>query len=167
MSRIQDGIFAYLKESFSANEWEGWDEDDDGDLTIAFRIEDPDGHEWDLSVLVDQEDVRVAVYSTLIEKVAPKRRGAIMELLTRANYALPVGNFEIDLDDGEVCFKTYLELEDVETSPAMWHHLFMSNVTVMGVYFPSIEAVMRGKLEVAEAIAAVESADEDDDDEDE
>lgn len=168
MSRIFDGISAFLKERFDADNWET---DDDGDRTVAFRLEDDEGREWDGAVLIDDDAEMAVFYSTLLDKAAPKRRPAVMEVLTRANYSLPVGNFEIDLDDGEVCFKTYLELEGVELTSQMCEHLVLSNFTMMGTYFDGIKKVMEGSASPVDAIASVEAVmlegiDEDDDDDD-
>jgi hypothetical protein len=52
------------------------------------------------------EELDVAcVYSVLPERVPQPRRQAIATLLARVNYGLVIGNFELDLDDGEVRFK--------------------------------------------------------------
>ena len=39
-------------------------------------------------------------------KVEEDKRAAVAEYLTRANYGLHVGNFEMDMTDGEVRYKT-------------------------------------------------------------
>lgn len=36
-------------------------------------------------------------------------RTEVMEYITRANYGLKIGNFEMDCSDGEIRYKTYLE----------------------------------------------------------
>jgi hypothetical protein len=45
------------------------------------------------------------VYCVLPDRVPEPRRDAVAMLLTRINYGLVIGNFELDLDDGEVRFK--------------------------------------------------------------
>lgn len=153
MSRIFEGISAYMRDRFDAHEWET---DDDGDRTLAFQLEDDAKRSWDCAVLIDDEDERLVFYSTMLEPAKKGRRAAVMEFLTRANFALPVGNFELDLDDGEVCFKTSLDLEDVELTDAMCRNLIDTNLMVTGVYYDALQSVMKGKAEPAEAIAAVE-----------
>jgi hypothetical protein len=88
--------------------------------------------------------------------VPEERRAAAMELVTRANWGLPVGNFELDLDTGELNFKTSVDLEDVEPSDALLRHLVLTNVYTFDQYRPAIEAVVRGENPAA-ALAAVES----------
>jgi len=153
MSRSFDVISEFVKQSF---EVEGWETDDDGDRTIAFRLDDGDGREWDAGLLVDEDAERVLFYSTTLEMASPKHRAQVMELITRANFGLPSGNFELDLEDGEVCFKTSIELEGVELTPQMCTNLVGTNLVVMGTYFDALHDVMAGKVSAAEAIAAVE-----------
>jgi len=37
----------------------------------------------------------------------------VNEFLTRANYGLNIGNFEMDFQDGEIRFKTAIDVEEV------------------------------------------------------
>lgn len=157
MSRIFEGISAFMREHFDADDWET---DEDGDRTLAFRLEDEEGRAWDCGVLIDDEEDRLVCYSTMLGPAKKSRRAEVMEFLTRANFALPVGNFELDLDDGEVCFKTSLDLEDVELTPAMCRNLVDNNLMVMGTYFDALTSVMKGEAEPGEAIASVEDVED-------
>ena len=49
-----------------------------------------------------------AIYGVVPERVPADRRAAMAELLTRINFGLILGNFELDLDDGEIRFKASL-----------------------------------------------------------
>lgn len=44
-------------------------------------------------------------------KVEPDRFAAVSEFITRANYGLRNGNFELDYADGEVRYKVYITSE--------------------------------------------------------
>lgn len=67
-----------------------------------------------------------------------------------------IGAFEIDLDDGEVRFRTSIDLDGLELSDEALENLFGHNFHVMGTYLPAIVAVSAGKSEPADAIATVE-----------
>lgn len=162
MTRIFEGISSYLKKTFETDEW---DTDDEGDRTIAFRLGDDEGREWDGAVLVDEESAVVVFYSTMLDTVPKDRLHAVMELVTRANFALPVGKFELDLDDGEVCFATALDLEGVELTEPMIANLVRTNLGVMGAYHDALRGVMEGEMTALEAIESVEE-DEDYEDDD-
>ena len=158
MSRIFDGISAFLREEFKADDWK---KDEDGDQTIAFLLEDDNGRQWDGAVLIDEDNHRLVFYSTMLESAKKKVRPQVMEFITRANYALPIGNWELDLDDGEICFKTAIDLEKVELTSQMCHNLIDTNLTITGVYFDALHAVLKGEASPVDAIASVEDGDAD------
>ena len=41
----------------------------------------------------------------------------MVKYLTMANYGLPIGNFEIDLRDGEIRYKVYVLCDDIQNLP--------------------------------------------------
>jgi len=43
--------------------------------------------------------------------------GELTKYLTMANYGLFNGNFELDVDDGEIRYKTYVNCDELETLP--------------------------------------------------
>ncbi len=98
-----------------------------------------------------------AVYSTSPFRVAPDRRAAAVEAITRANYGLPLGNFECDLHDGEVRYKLSLllpqggELTDELVGTAM-----ALNLRTHDRYLPALEAVVYRGVQPVEAVAEVE-----------
>ena len=47
----------------------------------------------------------------------PKDLGELLKYLAMANFGLIVGNFEIDVEDGQVRYKTYVPCEDLEQLP--------------------------------------------------
>ena len=51
-------------------------------------------------------------YSVLPLNVPDEKRHAVAEFITRANYAMAIGNFEMDFSDGEVRFKTSIDATD-------------------------------------------------------
>ncbi len=48
----------------------------------------------------------------------PKDIGEMLKYLTMANYGLTNGNFELDMRDGEIRYKTYVNCKDLESLPA-------------------------------------------------
>lgn len=51
--------------------------------------------------------------------VPEDRRLALAEFLTRANYGLFIGNFEMDWQDGEVRYKTSIDVAGDRLSTAL------------------------------------------------
>ena len=80
-----------------------------------------------------------------------------MNFLTRANYGLLIGNFEMDYNDGEVRYKTSIDVEGDRLSKALVKRLVYDNLAVMDRYLPGVLSVIYGGASPTEAIAQVES----------
>lgn len=99
---------------------------------------------------------QLLMYSYAPVKIDEAQRSAVAEYLTRANYGLHVGNFELDFSDGEVRFKSSLDFED-ETLTFTWlRNTIYPAVHLMNRYFPGLMRVIYGDMNPAEAIASVE-----------
>jgi hypothetical protein len=66
-----------------------------------------------------------------------KLRGSVAELLTRANYAMLLGKFEMDLSDGEVRFHLSHLIES-ELSVETVERLFFTSLLTAERYFPAL-----------------------------
>lgn len=89
-------------------------------------------------------------------KVPETRRRDVMEYLTRANYGLLLGNFELDLGDGELRFKNSADLEGAELSYTAYQNLLYLSVAMIDRYYPGLQRVITGSADPAAAIAEVE-----------
>jgi hypothetical protein len=89
-------------------------------------------------------------------KVPEKDRLAVAEFLTRANYGLIIGNFELDFSDGEVRYKASLDVENAELSEALVKNLVYAAVLTMDRYITGIMRVMYGGATPVEAIQEIE-----------
>ena len=85
------------------------------------------------------------------------RRGAVAEFVARANWGLPMGNFEIDMDDGSVRFKSSVDYENVGLTPELVRNTFAPAAFTMDRYLEGLLAVMYGSKEPAEIVAEIES----------
>ena len=83
-------------------------------------------------------------------------RPAVAEFITRANYGLRIGNFELDFRDGEVRYKSSLDFEGETLSPAWLEHAIYPAVQTMDRYLPGLMNVLYGGVPPAEAIAEIE-----------
>lgn len=63
-------------------------------------------------VLVSIGEDYIATYAMLPLHIPDDKRNVACRYITRANYGLRNGNLELDLEDGEVRFKTYLFAKD-------------------------------------------------------
>ena len=100
---------------------------------------------------------QVMVYSLHPRIVPEDRRLAMMELLTRANYGLVIGNFEMDPDDGELRFKTSIDFGSDRLSGALLARLVQHNLDAFEQYLPAVEAVIDGGDDLQRLLDQVES----------
>lgn len=56
-------------------------------------------------------------------KIPKDKRAQVAELLTRINYDLDVGNFELGFDKGELYFRSSVDLEKTTASKTTYQNL--------------------------------------------
>jgi hypothetical protein len=95
-------------------------------------------------------------YVVMPMRVPETLRLPIAEFLTRANYGLRIGNFEMDFEDGEVRYKSSVDFEGITLTPSLIRNTMYPAVQTMDRYLPGILSVIYGGRTPAEAIAAVE-----------
>jgi hypothetical protein len=120
------------------NEW-GYERIDESLLRLAVQGEQGD---WVTLVQTDEEDQRCIVYSVYPDLVPEPRREAMAAILTQENYEIPVGNFEMDLTDGEVRFRTSIEVVQGQLTSEWFERLFMVNIAMTDGYFALISEEM-------------------------
>ncbi|MEL7052307.1 MAG: YbjN domain-containing protein [Cyanobacteria bacterium J06588_5] len=74
------------------------------------------------------------------------------QFITRANYGLILGNFELDYTDGEIRYKTSLDVESDRLTPALTKNLISTNVTTMDQYLPGLLAFLEQQTPPGQAI---------------
>lgn len=103
------------------------------------------------------EEQRVRFYFLIPFNVPADKRLAVSEYICRANYGLPVGNLEMDMNDGEVrCKTSLLWSESYLPSEEMFHEMIYLNLAVLERYFPGINAVIYGGIKPAKAVEDAE-----------
>jgi hypothetical protein len=136
LSAIYDVVVAYLRSSglpVEEHPDRGWA------ATEAFGV----NGDWMMVTQVHPDPRSVAVYALPYDRVSPERRPAMALLLCRLNSGLVVGNFELDLDDGQLRFKTTLEVGDDPTT-AQLEQLIALNMTTTDRFLPTLDAVIAG-----------------------
>jgi len=111
--------------------------------------------EWTCYAQVKEEPGRFIFYSVLSAKALEPRRAVAAEFITRANYGLVLGNFEMDFADGEIRYKTSAYLEDIEPTKDFFHTLVYTNLLVTDKYLPGIMSVIYAGMTAEQAIAHV------------
>jgi hypothetical protein len=138
MGRIYEAVRSYFQDT----DWT-FEERPDEDL-IIFPVTGNNGH-WLGFAKAFEEHEQLLVHSVLPEPVPADRRAELSLFLTRANFGTAIGNFELDLDEGELRYKTSVDLEGSEAQVSLIRQLMLANVVTTDLYLPAITAVLKGE----------------------
>jgi len=95
---------------------------------------------------INEENNQFIFYSVIPSRVPKESRAQVMEFITRANYNLLVGNFEMDLADGEVRFKTSVDVSGDRLSKELVKNIVYFNFITIDRYLKSLMKVMYGNM---------------------
>ena len=142
MGRIMDSVTAFLQE----DNWRY--EEIPGESAIRFSFSGKN------------EDHEIFVFYCIVPLRVPEpQRPVIAELLSRINYGLNIGNFELDMNDGEIRYKTSIDVEGGELTSRMAETVIAINISTTDRYFPSFTDVMYAGVAPVEAVARIERPD--------
>ncbi len=149
MGQILDTAIGF----FQQDEWTFTQLEDQPILRLGFQGE---SGQWTCYAQAREEQAQFLFYSLCPVKAPEDRRMAVAELLTRANYGMFIGNFELDFSDGEIRYKTSIDVEGGQLTPALVRPLVYASVLMMDRYLPGIMSVIYGGVSPAEAVAKAE-----------
>jgi hypothetical protein len=138
-------------ELFRAKDWK-FEVDEESDL-VRTGIEGDNGH-WQVMAIASDEDDAVLMLSLFPQKCPAHRRARCAELLTRINYGMMMGCFEMDYDSGKVHFKTTLPFARGDLNVALLDNMVMLNLARMDWFLPAIMSVIYAGISPAQALAA-------------
>jgi hypothetical protein len=150
-------VYGAMRAFFEQDEWSFTPMDDQPVLRMGFQ---GDNGAFSCFAQAIEERGQFVFYSFAPFLVPEAQRLAVVEYITRANYGLFVGNFEMDLSDGEVRFKTSADVVGTDMPPKLFTTNVVQNVLLMDRYLGGLQAVSEGKLSPVEAIEQVEGGDE-------
>ena len=150
MGDIYDRSIQFLR-----NENWNFTQSPDGNM-IRFGFNGHNGN-WNCFIRMDEDKSLFMFYSVLPVNIPEPKRAQISEFITRANYDLLVGNFEMDLRDGEVRYKTSIDFADNPVGYSFIHRLIYGNLLLMDTYFSGFMNVCYSDVEPEEAIQKIEN----------
>ena len=107
-------------------------------------------------ILVVEEDAeQILVLLQAPNKVPESRRLAVADLLTRANYGMKFGAFEMDFSDGEVRFKISTILREGQLSPQMVGAMIGISLSMLDTHYPALMGVCFGNQLPSDAAEAI------------
>jgi hypothetical protein len=147
---LLDAVRAFLEEL----EWP-YNELEENVLVADFAS---GGLTWSCFAQTLEDDEQFLFYSVPDVEVPPPRRLAVAEYLTRANFGLRIGNWEMDLDSGSIQFRTSVDVEGCGLPRGMIRQLVFANLAITERYLPGVFAVMDGGDDPAAAIGRIEAS---------
>ncbi len=149
MGELIDIVEEYLVEI-------GWkfEKDEDSDIiktgvnakNAAFRL---------IIYSIEDKDL-LTVYVAQDNNIPASKRMLVAEFIARANYGLNLGNFDLDMDDGELGYKVSADLEGGQLSTDMVGNMVGAGVSTMDQYYPGLMAVLFSNAKPEEAIMQIE-----------
>lgn len=112
---------------------------------VNVTVQTPNGL-LDLIIHAHDDQQRLLLYVRMPElAIHDEHLPAVMEFITRANYGLPLGNFELDMNDGELNFKNSIDVSGGTLSPAMAQMLITFAIEAVNRYLPGLKGVLEGE----------------------
>lgn len=116
--------------------------------------------EWTCLIRVFEKTERILVYSILPTPVADSERPQLALMLTQINYGLILGNFEFDLQDGEIRYKTSIDVEGIALNNTVLRNLLYGNFFSMDLYYHALMQAINGSDDLQRLIQQAEHPDE-------
>ena len=151
----QGPLFAEVERFFREDDWNVERLPTGAALHMGFTGEHGS---WRCIAAVSEEREQFVFYAVTETKVPLEARAAAAEYLMRASYGLSVGNFEMDFEDGEVRFKTSIDVEGGELTQGMIRNLVYGNCATTDRYLHGLMKVVYGGAQPAVAVREAEAA---------
>ncbi len=99
---------------------------------------------WISNIQPIETERLIVINSILGIKVSEEKRAAIALLLTKLNYSVKVGAFQINPENGEVAFRTtqYILEENDGTAEELVGRLTLMNFSVIDTYYEEIQTMV-------------------------
>jgi hypothetical protein len=150
----QASIFEIVVNFFKENNWSFLQHETEPILQMGYQGENGD---WTCMVRTRENPSQIVFYSVCPVNIPLKKRLAISEFLTKVNFGLIIGNFEMDLQGGEVRYKTYgINGENNPLNSELIGQLIFVNVMTMDKYLPALMSVLYANVPIDQAIQQLE-----------
>jgi hypothetical protein len=148
-----DSILTQAIHFFTEDDWQFTKLQGESSLSLRFQGENGT---WNCYARAREEQQQFVFYSLCPIATPEGKRMAIAHFLTLANYGTLIGNFELDFTDGEIRYKTSIDVEGDRLTPALIKRLIYTNVAMMDQYLPGILAILEQEATPEQAIHLIE-----------
>lgn len=143
-------LFRVLYEILSQNGWEFDFDNKNGIIKLEIRGINTDFHSF---LFVDEEQESLLCNTHIDQKIPSSKRLEVCDFMNRVNYELVNGNFEMDMDNGEIRYRTFLDLADAQPSQDQILNIVWNGVLGFDTYYPGLMKLLYGDYNPEEAAA--------------
>lgn len=154
MNGIEKAVKAYL----DSQNWHYKHDEEERCFTLGMRLENESVDSCQISLTArDEEDLSCKF--TYEFKIPEKKREIISEYITRVNYGMFIGGYQMDLRDGEIFYKTAGVFSDGEPVNDEIRRLVQVGIRMAEKYGQGFYDVMYKGKSPAQAVADIEAND--------
>ncbi|MCB8815080.1 YbjN domain-containing protein [Desulfosporosinus shakirovi] len=143
-------LFRVLYEILSQNGWEFDFDNKNGIIKLEISGINTDFHAF---LFVDEEQESLLCNTHIDQKIPSSKRLEVCDYMSRVNYELINGNFEMDMDNGEIRYRTFLDLADARPSQDQVLNIVWNGVLGFDTYYPGLMKLVYGDYSAEEAAA--------------
>ena len=151
-------IRATLEKYLYSHHWSYEYDEEKGALRMTVALKNSKLQEC--GVMIQLRDQYFIVYATTDIRAGEDCREKVADYLSRVNYGLRWGNFELDMSDGEIRYKVLVDCgKDCDSMPSdsVIEHSLYYPISAMEKYGDSLLGVMFGFMTPVEAIEKAEA----------
>jgi hypothetical protein len=134
----------------------GWDSspvDSEGVFSIDLRS--PDLPVSDALAAIAVESERLIFYLNLASHAPVERREEVARLIGLINWQLSIGNFEMDVTDGHIRFRSSIDFANVPLEAQLVRNHILDAMRAMEVYGEAMLRVIEGDADALRAFTGI------------
>jgi hypothetical protein len=134
----------------------GWKYEKDDDHGVIKTGVNATNASYRLIVYAIEDKDLLTVYVSQDNNIPDNLRAAVAEFIARANFGLNLGNFDLDMDSGELGYKVAIDVEGGVLSTDMIGNMVGAAVATMDKYYPGLMSVLFANVAPQDAIMQIE-----------
>lgn len=150
-----ENIIQLLHDFFKNGDWKYSYDEEKNIFTSGINMNSALGN---LNIIVRVRETSYTVYTILNSTAEKDTLNFVAEYLHRANYGLINGNFELDFDDGEVRYKTFVNFKDTAVSNEIIQDSVLLPIFMFEKYGKNLMKVMLGSNDPKQLIEEIENS---------
>lgn len=122
-------------------------------FAASFEDEGPDVTVYSL---VYESEGRLVFYLEFNTTTPKNSLSQVAEFITRVNYGITIGNYELDYSTGTVRFKSSIDYRGMQLQPVMVQRVILSAMDAVEPYAQALIEVMQGRISARQAFLAAD-----------